>query len=295
MEKVSPGCERMSDMHYSENSRLERFRHLDSFKEIRFPKSRIATLDIGQISKRKHYITALLEFDVTEARRAIKSQRYRTKQRLSFNAWLIKTLSETISQFQTSHAFLKGKRKALVFDDIDVSITVEREQDGQRVPLPYVIRQTNNKDMFQISQEIDEAKSQTIAGKNVVLGEKKNQILMSLYYALPGAMRRFIWRMILKHPKSAKKNMGSVIVTSVGMMGKVSGWFIHTSVHPLSFGVGSILKKPVVLGDRIEIRDILHMTILIDHDVMDGAPMARFITKLTKNIESAAGLVPAEK
>jgi pyruvate/2-oxoglutarate dehydrogenase complex dihydrolipoamide acyltransferase (E2) component len=28
------------------------------------------------------------------------------------------------------------------------------------------------------------------------------------------------------------------------------------------------------------------MTILLDHDVIDGAPMARFIKKLSKNIEN---------
>ena len=54
--------------------------------------------------------------------------------------------------------------------------------------------------------------------------------------------------------------------------------------------MGSIIKKPVVIDDKIEIREILNMTALIDHDVMDGAPMARFITKLSKNIESALGL-----
>ena len=92
------------------------------------------------------------------------------------------------------------------------------------------------------------------------------------------------------NPKVAKKNMGSVIITSIGMMGKINGCFIHSSVHPLSFGVGSIIKKPAVIDDEIEIREILNMTVLIDHDVMDGAPMARFVTKLSKNIESGLGL-----
>ena len=80
------------------------------------------------------------------------------------------------------------------------------------------------------------------------------------------------------------------MVTAVGMFGKVNGWFISAGVHPISFGVGSIIKKPKVINDNIEIREILNMTVLIDHDVVDGAPMARFIAELTKNIETAAGL-----
>ncbi len=35
---------------------------------------------------------------------------------------------------------------------------------------------------------------------------------------------------------------------------------------------------------------MLNMTILLDHDVMDGAPMVRFISALTKNIESGIEL-----
>jgi len=33
--------------------------------------------------------------------------------------------------------------------------------------------------------------------------------------------------------------------------------------------------------NRIEIREILHMTVLLDHDVVVGALMARFIRKLS--------------
>jgi len=80
--------------------------------------------------------------------------------------------------------------------------------------------------------------------------------------------------------------MGNVAFTSIGMMGKVNGWFIPISVHPVCFGISSIIKKPSVIDDRIEIREILKMSVLIDHDVIDGAPMARLISDLSKNIEN---------
>lgn len=80
--------------------------------------------------------------------------------------------------------------------------------------------------------------------------------------------------------------MGNVAVTSVGMTGKINGWFIHRSVHPVSFGVGSVIKKPVVIDNEIKIRDILNMTILVDHDVIDGAPMVRLLNDLTNYIET---------
>ncbi len=80
------------------------------------------------------------------------------------------------------------------------------------------------------------------------------------------------------------------MITSVGMIGRINGWFIHTSVHPLSFGIGSVLKKPVVIDNRVEIREILNMTILVDHDVIDGGQMVRFLKELTRQIENGEEL-----
>jgi len=91
-------------------------------------------------------------------------------------------------------------------------------------------------------------------------------------------------------PKPAFDKMGNVAFTSIDLMGKVNGWFIPISVHPICFGIGSIIKKPTVIDDRIEISEMLNMSILIDHDVIDGAPMARFISDLSKNIENGLNI-----
>jgi len=90
---------------------------------------------------------------------------------------------------------------------------------------------------------------------------------------------------MLGNPRIAYKRMGNAVITSVGMMGKINGWFIHRSIHPISFGIGSIIKKPVVIDNEIKIREILNMTVLVDHDTVDGAPMVRFLNDLTKQIE----------
>ena len=103
---------------------------------------------------------------------------------------------------------------------------------------------------------------------------------------MPGFLRRAVWKIMLRNPKIAYKKMGNAIITSVGMMGKINGWFIQKSIHPISFGIGSILKKPVAVDNEIRIREILNMTILVDHDVIDGAPMVRFLNDLTKFVET---------
>ncbi len=255
-----------------------------------FPRTRIATFDVGQMAKRKHQIAALLDLDVTDTRTAIKAYRSATGEPLSFTAWLLKTISRTLEEHPHACAYRKGKKTLMMFDDIDISIVVERKYQGQLVPLPYVIRQSNRKSFSDITREIQAAQDQPLSDDDVVVGQKRNSLSTSLYYALPGVLRRLIWGYILTHPTIAQRQMGSVVVTSIGMMGKVNGWFLHSSIHPLSFGLGSILKQPAVIRDEIVIREFLKMTILLDHDVIDGAPMARFITQLAENVEGALEL-----
>jgi pyruvate/2-oxoglutarate dehydrogenase complex dihydrolipoamide acyltransferase (E2) component len=43
-------------------------------------------------------------------------------------------------------------------------------------------------------------------------------------------------------------------------------------------------------AERIEVREMLALTVSVDHDVIDGAPAARFGARLAELIESAAGL-----
>lgn len=257
-----------------------------SYRKI--PRSRIATFDIFSVGLERHHVSAMLEFDVTVIRKKLQDLR-RSGVNVSFNAWIIKAISNTLQKHPEAAAFLSSKKKLLVFNNINVSILVEKKIGDERVPIPLVLENTNTKSAGDITNEIETAKKQELSEKDVVL-KKKTTFAENLYYRLPGFLRRTVWRVMLRKPFVAYKNMGNVVVTSVGMMGRINGWFIHKSVHPLSFGIGSVIKKPVVLDNEFRIREILNMTVLVDHDVIDGAQMVRFLTELTKTIESGEQL-----
>jgi pyruvate/2-oxoglutarate dehydrogenase complex dihydrolipoamide acyltransferase (E2) component len=257
-----------------------------------FPSSRQATFDAGYVGLRKHHMKALIELDVTYARESIKNYRNQKKEKLSFTAWILKCISQAISENKSVHGIRKGKNKLVIFDDVDISIVVEKEIKGEKVPLPLVIRKVNEKTLTDIHYEIKSAKEQeVISEKDYILGENQYKWAMKLYVSLPQFLRLMIWkRFILKKPFLMKKMSGTIVVTSVGMMGNVRGWVIPVSLLPMCFALGSIVKKPGVFKGQIEIREYLYMTILIDHDVIDGAPAARFVSRLTELIESGYGL-----
>jgi len=75
------------------------------------------------------------------------------------------------------------------------------------------------------------------------------------------------------------------------MLGKGHArWGIATGSHVLDLVVGGAARKLVGVDGRIEPREMLSLTIIFDHDVIDGAPAARFTRKLVELIESGYGL-----
>ena len=247
-------------------------------------RSRIATFDIFDVGLRRHHINAMLEFDVTESRAKLRDLRKKGTA-VSFNAWLVKAIGSVLQKHPVAAAYICNKKKLIIFNDINVSMLVEKKIGDTKVPIPLVIERTNEKSAQEITREIENAKIQQLTPDDIVL-KKQSTIYQRIYYHLPGYLRRLFWILLLKNPKAAYRTMGNVAVTSIGMIGKINGWFIHKSVHPISFGVGSILKKPVVVDNEIKIREILNMTILVDHDVIDVAPMVRFLDDLTNYLET---------
>ncbi len=115
-----------------------------------FPRSRIATFDTFSVGMLKHHVSALLEFDVTESRKKLQESR-RKGQNASFNGWIIKVISNVIQQHPEAAAFLYSKRKLIIFDGINISIAVEKEINGEKVPIPLVIEKTNEKSAIEIT------------------------------------------------------------------------------------------------------------------------------------------------
>ncbi|MBN1397756.1 MAG: 2-oxo acid dehydrogenase subunit E2 [Bacteroidetes bacterium] len=258
------------------------------YKYRKIPRSRIATFDIFSIGLMKHHAVGLLEFDVTDSRAKIRDLK-RNGAKISFNAWIIKVIGKALAQHPEAAAFLCSKRKLITFDDINISILIEKEINGKKVPIPMIIEKTNEKNVQEITGDIKAVKRQVLTEQDVVL-QKRPKLHERIYYHLPGIIRRMVWRFMLDHPKIAYKKMGNAGITSLSAVAQMNGWFIHKSIHPVSFGIGSIIKKPAVINDEIKIREILNMTILIDHDVIDGGPIVRFVKDLTRYIETGEEL-----
>jgi pyruvate/2-oxoglutarate dehydrogenase complex dihydrolipoamide acyltransferase (E2) component len=92
------------------------------------------------------------------------------------------------------------------------------------------------------------------------------------------------------HPQWVKRFGGTVGMSSVGMFGPGGGWGIPIAPPTLMVTVGGIATKPRYINGTLEPRELLDVTISVDHAIVDGAPAARFARRLTDLIEQADGL-----
>lgn len=269
---------------------------IGKFETREFPAFRNPTIDTLIWGQKRHHIPILLEIDVTAARAAIRDRSAQTGVRISFTGWVVKCLAQAVSEHKYIHAVRKGNKQLVIFDDVDINIVVERsvgeKSTGETLPMPYIIRQANAKNVAEIHTEIRAAQRSPVAAGEVQIDSHHATWMTKIGTMLPRFMRDlFFWQPLFRHPERIKQMMGTVGVTSLGMAGQSGlSWGIPIGIHPLIVAVGAIAKKPGIVGAQIVIREYVGLTVLFDHDVTDGAPVARFIRRLEELMASGYGL-----
>jgi len=249
---------------------------------LRYPRSRQLMADGGRMGLRKHTVHGLVEFDITQAREAIRQHKVQTGEALSFSAFILACLGQAIDADKQVQAYRNWRNQLIVFDEVDVNMLFEVEVAGKKTIRPYILRGVNKKHVQEIHDEIRAFQNQHESSQ-----ESK---FIDWFVRLPGFVRRlFLWS-LFKQPQLLKEYYGTVLVSSVGMFGTGSGWGIPVPNHNLQLTLGGIGEKPGVVDHRLEVREYLSVTISFDHDVIDGAPAARFMQRLKKLIESGYGL-----
>jgi pyruvate/2-oxoglutarate dehydrogenase complex dihydrolipoamide acyltransferase (E2) component len=254
----------------------------DSYQTIPFPKIRRLMVDGGRLARQKHVIHGLVEMDVTRARQAIRDHKLQTGEALSFTAFIMACLGRAVDMNKRMQAYRNWRDQLIIFDDVDVNTMFEVEVDGHKIIRPHIIRAVNKKTLRDIHEEIRAFQ----AGHE---GSRESNFI-GWFVLLPGFIRRLFLGALFKNPRWLKEMNGTVSLTAVGMFGTGGGWGIPVTNHTLQITLGGIAEKPGVVEGRIEVREYLSVTVSFDHDIVDGAPAARFIQRLKELIESAHGL-----
>jgi pyruvate/2-oxoglutarate dehydrogenase complex dihydrolipoamide acyltransferase (E2) component len=242
----------------------------------------------------RHNMYALLEVDVTVAKKFIDDYATKTGEQLSFTGYLIACLAHAVDEDKTVQAYRKGSKQLVVFDNVDVGFLIELKGGAKPILRGHVVRAANRKTFWEIHQEIRAVQSRQVTSD----AEKASWFRSAMLLPRPlSSLFKAVFRTLLsRDPTIATSMSGTVGISSVGMFGKGhAGWGISTGMHALDLVVGGIARKLAEVDGRIEPRQMLSLTIIFDHDVIDGAPAARFTRRLVELIESGYGLDEADE
>lgn len=224
----------------------------------------------------------LIEVDVTDARELIRQYEQASGEKLSFTAFIIHCLGKAVEEHPHLHAYRDWLGRLVIFDDVNVISMVEILTGERRIPIPHVFKDTNHKSLLEIHEEMREVQRRPQATEAARF--------MPWFLHAPAILRRAFYWMVLRFPSSFRDESSSVIVTAVGMFGQGGGWAITMPNFTLSVAVGGIAAKPGIHLGEIAVREYLDLTVSIDHDIVDGAPAARFVNAFRSLLEASYGL-----
>jgi hypothetical protein len=255
---------------------------------IPYPKARRFMEEAIRSTHNKPMMHGLLEVDVTKARAYLRDVKAGTGASPSFTAF-IACLGRAVDEHRYVYALRKGRKQLILFGDVNVLTWIEREIAGQPQVLPCIVRAANRKTFGEIHDDIRAAQVQDVA-KIEVGGAKASQPawLFRPYYSL--ATRIGKWFL-----QEWKKRWGTVTITAVGhgRQGRRVGYPSFFPVHLLDHGRR---HRPEAGGRRRADRHarLPEPDVSVDHNMVDGAPAARFTERFKELIESGSGVVDQE-
>lgn len=225
----------------------------------------------------------LIEVDITDAHDLLAAR----KPPLSLTAYVVACVARAAAAHPEVHAYRNWRGQLVLHHHVDVNTIVEIETPQGPFPLAHVIRDADIRDVDEISAELRTIKANPSTGAS---GRWLTRVA-PLAARIPGAIPAVY--AVLGRSVRAKQYTGTVAVTAIGMFAGGGGFGIaQPSLMSLQVVVGGLTTRPRVVDGEVKVRKVLDVTITVDHDVIDGAPAARFGAQLRQLLEDAT-LLPS--
>jgi len=197
------------------------------------------------------HFTYVEECDLTEIvalRREANERAAAQGLRVTYLPFFIKALIEACRRHPIVNSSLDEERSEIILKHYyNVGIATDTDR-GLMVP---VVKNADRLNIFELAQEIERLSADARSGRSAADD-------------LQG---------------------GTITVTSTGNIGGLLATPIINHPEVAILGVPAIRKRPVVRGEEIVIRDMVNLSLSLDHRIVDGAPAAQFTRDLVALLE----------
>jgi pyruvate dehydrogenase E2 component (dihydrolipoamide acetyltransferase) len=200
------------------------------------------------------YFTTSLKMDALMAlRQQVNSCQ---EQKVSLNDFMVAGVTKALQKYPAMNSSLQGD-KIIQYEDVNMGIAVGLET-GLIVP---VIKRAQTKTITQIAQE----------GKALIDKALKGTLMPDEYKG------------------------GTFTISNLGMHGIENFTAIINPPEAGILSISAVKKTPVVMEadgeDRIMIQSVMHITLSVDHRIIDGLVATRFINQIKAFIENPISII----
>ena len=232
-----------------------------------FPPARRFVVKAMRAGRRAAPMHGLVQVDITEALAALRGH----GRQGSLTAYVVVSVGRAVAAHPQVHAYRDFRGRLVRHDGVDIATIVEIATPDGLFPLAHVVRNAQDRTVLDVGDELHAVKSRP---SESATGRWLTR-LTAIAARVPFLLSVFYW--VAARSVTARRRFGTVTITSVGMFLGGSGHGIGVpTIMPLTVLIGGVNDRPWVGEGEIVIRQILDLTVTIDHTTVDGAPAARF-------------------
>ena len=240
-----------------------------------FPSHRKWVVGAMQAGHRMTPMTALVQVDVTEAWQRLEAED------LSPTAYVLACVGGAAAAHPEVHAYRDWCGRLVIHPRVNIATMIEIESSTGLFPLAHVVRNTGQRSVSELSEELRTAKARPETGRS---GR-----LLKRWGRFAGRVPGLPWLVyaISRRSTVARLEIGTVAVSAVGMIiGGGAGLVSVMSLASLQVLVGAATDRPWIIDGEVAVRRILDITVQVDHRVVDGGPAGRFGATLRRLLEN---------
>jgi pyruvate/2-oxoglutarate dehydrogenase complex dihydrolipoamide acyltransferase (E2) component len=225
----------------------------------------------------------LVDADVTEASLLLASH----DPPCSLTAFVVASVARAAAAHPEVHAYRNWRGQLVTHHHVDVGTMVEVATPQGPFAIPHLLRDADIRGVPDLTAELRRVKRDPAASSSGRWLERAGPTATRIPGVIPGVYA------VMARSVAARQRIGTVAATAVGMFAGGGGFGITPlTLMSLEVIVGGMTQRPRVVDGQVAIRDVLDLTLAIDHNVVDGAPAARFAAEFRELLESAAVISP---
>lgn len=192
--------------------------------------------------------------DLISIRERFKHKYEEKDVKLSYLPFILKAVALSLKKHRSLNSQLDMENEKMIYKNYyNIGIAVDTP-DGLLVP---VIRDVDQLSIFELAQKVNE----------IAIKARDRKLSMD------------------------DMKDGTFTITNYGSIGGIFAVPVINYPQAAILGIGRLVKKPVVEGDLIKVGSVLPLSLSVDHRIVDGGEVTRFINQVMAYLSDTVSLI----